>query len=72
MKNKQLVQVENEDCYVFTLEEFEEYVNNGSITMYDGYGYFHDGENETDICVWDEELPWEDFGKFQYVCWYNK
>lgn len=62
---------------VFTLEEFMEEVDRGSITEYDGIGYFHDGEKETAISVFspiwfkynsvDEVIE-----QFPYVIWYNK
>ena len=72
MKTKQQVQEENKDCTVFTLEEFEECLDNGGITLCDGFGYFHDGEKETDTGVWEDLLPWEDVENYPYVCWYNK
>lgn len=57
---------------IFTVDEFIEQIEQGSINHYDGDGYFHDGENETDISVWDESLTWSDVKSFPYVCWYNK
>lgn len=57
---------------IFTVDEFIEQIEKGFINHYDGDGYFHDGENETDISVWDESLTWSDVKSFPYVCWYNK
>lgn len=57
---------------VFTLEEFLELINLGCINRYDGDGYFHNGENETNISVWDNNLTWDDVKNYPYVCWYNK
>ncbi len=71
MKTKQEVQ---NKCfgYVFTLKEFETEIENNFINSYDGIGYFHDGENEIDISVWNKSLTWEDVKDFPYICWYNK
>lgn len=58
---------------VFTLEEFVNLCDKGLIIPYDGQGYFHDGEKETDISVWNMNLKPEDvWGKYIYVVWYNK
>ena len=70
---KTLKQVEAEEIAdVYTLEEFIELLNEGYIIDYDGIGYFHNGENETNISVWDHNLTWDDVKNFPYVCWYNK
>ena len=52
MKTKEQVQAET-TCggVVFTLDEFCDAVEQGSFNSYDGLGYFHDGEVETDMCV---------------------
>ena len=62
---------------VFTLEEFMEVVERGSITEYDGIGYFHDGEQETALEVFSPiwfnyDSVDEVIEKFPYVVWYNK
>ena len=57
---------------VFTLCEFIEMTKRQIILPYDGSGYFHDGENETDKSVWDEDLSILELRKYPYVCWYNK
>lgn len=65
---------------VFTTEQFADYVEHNCLNQYDGFGYFHDGEKETDLGVWDNESPiydtisdWEEFvEKYPYVIWYNK
>lgn len=57
---------------IYTLNEFIDMVNKGSINSYDGNGFFHNGENETNISVWDNSLNWDDVKNFPYVCWYNK
>ena len=71
---KTLKQVQKECKYgtVFTLKEFETEIENNFINSYDGIGYCHDGENETNISVWDKSLTWEDVKDFPYICWYNK
>jgi len=58
--------------HVYTLEEFAEEVDEGYINSNDGCGYFHDGDNETNISVWTEDLTLEEMKKYPYVCWYNK
>ena len=71
MKTLEEVQAE---CFgdVFTLEKFMEYLDNGYFISYDGNGYFHDGEKETDISVWDPTLTWDDVKNYPYVTWYNR
>lgn len=72
MKSKEQVQKETKYGDVYTLEEFIEYVEDGSFIPYDGVGYFHDGEKETDRCVWDDNVTVEEVKKYPYVCWYNR
>ena len=72
MKTIEQVRAEQEFADVLTREEFALFVNVGAFTSYDGVGYFHDGENETDISVWNRTLIPEDVEKYPYVCWYNK
>jgi len=79
---KTLEQVESElTCgEAFTTEQFAYYAHTNCLNQYDGFGYFHDGEKETDFNVWDNESPiydtvstWEDLvEKYPYVIWYNK
>ena len=61
---------------VFTLEEFMEVAERGCINDYDGIGYFHDGEKETNIDVfgdiWDKFEVDDILEKYPYVIWYNK
>ena len=75
MKTKEQVQKEGlvaKYGTVFTTEEFAEYIERGSFIPYDGIGYFHDGENETDRSVWDDSITAEEVEKYPYVCWYNR
>ena len=71
MKTKEQIAKEL-DTDVFTLEEFIDALDEGMFIRYDGNGYFHDGENETDISVWNETVTWDDIKDYPYVCWYNK
>ena len=71
MKTKEQAQSECRGA-VFTLEEFYQYVKRGCFIPYDGSGYFHDGEKETDRSVWDEDLSLIELKKYPYVCWYNR
>ena len=70
---KTVEQIQKEIPYgdVFISTEFKRYAEDGYFIPYDGFGYFHDGENETDYCVWDVEDEAE-FDKYPYVVWYNK
>ena len=59
---------------VFTTKEFQRYNERGLFIWYDGIGYFHDGEKETNEPVWDEDGRFRKdlVEKYPYVCWYNK
>ena len=70
MKTKEQVQAE-EYGHVFTLDEFYDTVESGCISPYDGYGYFHDGQHETKISVWDDSISWDNIEDMPYVIWYN-
>ena len=54
------------------MEEFAECVERGDFNSFDGVGFFHDGEQETDKGVWDDDLTWDDVKDYPYVVWYNK
>ena len=72
MKTLKQVQAECKYGTVFLLNDFGTEIDDGCINECDGEGYFHDGENRTEISVWDEDLTWDEIQKFPYVCWYNK
>ncbi len=74
MPMKTIEQVKQEIGFgnVYTLEEFEEMLDDNAINCYDGIGYFHDGEKETELSVFDDSLTYDDVKDFPYVCWYNK
>lgn len=72
MKTKEQIQSEMFCGDLFTSKDFLKQVNNGSFNKYDGIGYFHDGEKETNVSVWSSEVTLEYFDKYPYVCWYNK
>ena len=57
---------------VYTLKEFRSLYKEGLITLYDGYGYFHDGEAETDVDVFSDVDPEHVWESYRYVCWYNR
>ena len=71
MKTKEQIQAEIIGD-IYTLDEFIELINDGYITSYDGWGYFHDGENKTNFEVYDDSLTWGDVKDFPYVVWVNK
>ena len=54
---------------VMTAEEYREWSH--CMTPWDGIGYYHDGENRTDISVF-ESITQEQAEKLPYVIWYNK
>ena len=72
MKTKEQIKKEEGCSDVFTLDEFGDAVDCGGINSNDGIGYFHDGNNETRITVWNDKLTWDDVKGYPYICWYNK
>lgn len=68
MKTLEEIKKDMEFGDIYTTDEFIEDVNLGYINEFDGIGYFHDGEKETDISCWDKR----EANKYPYVCWYNK
>ena len=81
MKTKEQVQKEIEHGNILknfkimkgvTLKEFIEYVENDGFVPYDGIGYFHDGEKETNRSVWASDISLLELKKYPYVCWYNR
>lgn len=71
MKTREQVQAEIQFGDVYTFSEYCNLVAQGYLTPYDGIGYFHDGEKESNISVWNFKYD-EVWGKYPYVCWYNK
>ena len=72
MKTKEQVQAEIGGFgLAFTIEDFADLVCDGYINEYDGIGYFHDGEKETNIYVFNPNLTIEEMKQYPYVCWYN-
>lgn len=59
---------------VFDISEFARDVRHGYFTEYDGVGYFHDGEKETDENVFTDKGNFRKATakKYKFVCWYNK
>ena len=55
MKTIEQVRSETEGA-VYTFNKFLEYVIDKVITSYDGGGHFHDGENETNVSVYPDDL----------------
>ena len=57
---------------VYTISDFIDKVRKASFIPEDGIGFFHDGEKETNISVWDKSVTWLDVAiNYPYVCWYN-
>ena len=57
---------------IFTIKDFIVACDYGVITPSDGHGYFHTGEEETDISCWNNKITFEEAKKYPYICWYNK
>ena len=72
IKGKEQIQEEIGYGEVLTIEEFFSDVMRGCLTPSDGIGYFHDGTNETERSVWDENLSLVELKEYPYVTWYNK
>ena len=72
MKIKEQIQNELDCGTVLTVDEFDDAISGGTITRNDGYGYFHDGENETDFSVFSPYTRYEDIKDMPYIIWYNK
>lgn len=73
IKTLEEVQAEMDFGDVYTISDFSEQVSQGSISDYDGIGYFHNGHEETEVCVFDPDIPYYmAILMFPYVCWYNK
>lgn len=77
MKTKEQVQKETTIGDVFKTADFTEHIIDGLFIPYDGYGFFHDGEKNTDINVWDAttgEYRWDlaKTNKYPYVIWFNR
>lgn len=71
---KTIKQINNEvfgDC--FSIKEFAECVKCKEFIPYDGYGFYHDGEKETEEMV---SFNYKDIlahkNQYPYVIWYNK
>lgn len=72
MKTKKQIKKELYCSEVYTKEEFLKLNEEKLIIPYDGQGYFHDGENETNLSVWADSLTWDDVKDYPYIVWYNK
>lgn len=58
---------------IYDSKKFSVLVEDGCFCSSDGSGCFHDGSDETDVSVWDEdEITQEHVDKYPYVCWYSK
>lgn len=61
------------DSYVMEVSEFIELVKQGYFIDYDGIGYFHDGESETDVPARCDVRYLESYeDTYPYVCWYGR
>ena len=74
MKTLEEIQAEQKLGTVYATEDFIEEVKKGKFIVYFGEGYFHDGEKETTVNIWDcgGRFEFEFSKQYPYVCWYNK
>lgn len=73
MKTKKQIEREKRSCKVYGIYEFAELVINNYITPEDGYGHFHNGEDETNKDVFNKDyFSSEDLELYPYICWYSK
>lgn len=73
MKTAKEIEMEIGYGECFKTAEFAELVRSGSLIPYDGLGYYHNGENETDIpASFDYNSVLRASEEYPYVCWYNK
>lgn len=71
MKNKSDIEKEIKGK-IFTLDEFSNGVKDGTINVCNGIGYFHDGNQLTQITVNNNRLKWESTKKYPYICWFRE
>lgn len=74
-KKKSIEQVISDfpNATIYPTAKFASLVEDGCFCESDGSGRFHDGVDETDVSVWDEdEITQEHVDKYPYVCWYSK
>ena len=58
---------------MMTLEDFIGSCQCGGFIDDDGFGYYSDGERETDITIHPSDVMLGEYRKdFTHVCWYNK
>lgn len=71
---KTIEQLREEFPDAYTVQEFIDAINDGWFSSWDGTGFFHDGEKETDICIWDVfgNFRVSEMYKYPYIIWYNK
>lgn len=72
IKSIEKVQEENPYSDVYVLYDFIDMMISDTVSSYDGYGYFHDGVNRTNISVFSEDVPESAYYIYPYVCWCNK
>ena len=59
-----------EGNFVYTTDEFMKLYDEGSISPFDGYGFFYDGiKRIEDIDIW--EADYDTYWSFPYVMWIN-
>lgn len=56
---------------VYSVNDFVQMIIDHRVSPHTGNGFFHDGEKETNVSVWDEGICLEDFSNYKYVCWYG-
>lgn len=73
MKPIEQIREECKHASIMTIDEFIGAMEAGYISPYDGIGYYHDGEKETEVKVefWKIAILNARY-TYPYICWYNK
>ena len=73
IKNKYKFTDSDVENIVYTILDFTKMLKTGVINPCDGNGFFHNGEEETNVSVFSNDVSYRNaIIKYPYVCWYNK
>ena len=69
-KTRDEVALDHPECDTFTIPEFLELVRMGALEDVDSYGYYHDGQELTEVPVRLDEQEIKELGrKYPYIVW---
>ena len=55
-----------------TMSDFIRASDRGSLNPMDGSGIIHNGQTETNLSVWSDEMTIDQMKEYPYVIWYEK